>query len=110
MLSKFVEDRKKRHEEQEQRRIGDVYAECIKRGCELGFLKAFDTRVQLFPLRQTYSFFEMMERHPEDERQEELFHQWEIYLQVLLEKRQNHEKVSEWEKSLDEISAFQNKE
>lgn len=84
---------RERLERAEQKRIGDIYAECISRGCEESFLKAFDGRIWLYPVKQTYAFFDI---HASAEK----LHQWKIYLQVILEKRPNHEKASEWKEAL----------
>lgn len=92
MLSKFVDKLKKRHDEQEQRRIGDIYESCIEKGCKESFLKAFDGRIWMYPLEQTYTFIEIDDSNS--------LKQWKIYLQVIVEKRPNHEKVSEWRESL----------
>lgn len=93
MLSKFVNELKKRHKEQEQKRIGDIYAECIDRGCKESFLKAFDGRIWVYPVEQTYTFLDSNDNS-------EHLRQWKLYLQVVLEKRPDHEKADEWKEAL----------
>lgn len=91
----------KKIEEQEERRVGDIYAECEKRGCRRSFLKAFDTRTWLFPETQARAFMAGRKRASTD--QESLIRQmrqYRIFLEVLIEKRPNHEKRSEWERAL----------
>lgn len=98
MLSKFVDELKKRHKEQEQKRIGDIYAECIDKGCKESFLKAFDGRIWTYPVEQTYAFLDMKDSVDK-------LRQWEIYLRVILEKRPNHEKADEWKEALRLLEA-----
>lgn len=54
--------RKKKWEQQENDRVGDIYHECVKRGCTLEFVKAFDTRIWLYPALQTQAFLGMAAR------------------------------------------------
>ena len=101
-MSKFTDELKKRHNEQEQRRIGDIYSECVERGCDIRFLKAFDTRMWLFPIEQTKTFLDVQQKNGKystgiDDR----LKQWKIYLQVIIEKRPNHEKANEWKRALE---------
>lgn len=91
----------------EEKRVGDIRRECIKRGCEEHFLGAFDTRIWLYPLRQTKGFVEVIEGINFSKRDEYTvesaktqFKMWKIYLQVLLEKRPEHEMVDEWREAL----------
>lgn len=97
MLSKFVDELKKRHKEQEQRRVGDIYAECIDKGCKEGFLKALDGRIWVYPVEQTYTFLDIADS--------DSLRQWRIYLQVILEKRPDSEKADEWKESLKLLAA-----
>ena len=84
----------------EEKRVGDIYSECVKRGCTEGFLKTFDTRIWLYPLNQTISFLDVINKHGNNYNTEERLKQWEIYLKVILEKRPNHEKADEWREAL----------
>lgn len=106
-MSKFADTLKKRHDEQEQRRVGDIYDECTRRGCDIEFVKSFEARLWLYPLKQTHSFFEAIDRYPDDERRIELLRQWAVLLETARDKRPSHEKVNEWEKALSEISSYQ---
>jgi hypothetical protein len=99
-MSKFVEKLKKRNAAQEQRRIGDIYAECMRKGCNEDFLKAFDGRIWLFPVEQTTAFLESVKNGRDMGNTQKYLMQWKIYLEVILEKRPNHDKASEWEKAL----------
>ena len=100
MLSKFTDEIKKRNDEQEQRRIGDIYSECIRRGCKEDFLKAFDGRIWLYPVEQTVAFLDSRNDAKEAASVDNLLKQWKIYLQVIVDKRPNHQKANEWEKAL----------
>lgn len=100
MMSNFTEELKKRHAAQEQRRTGDIYAECVRKGCKEDFLKAFDGRIWLFPVEQTAAFLESVKNGRDTENAQKYLTQWKIYLEVILEKRPNHDKVSEWKKAL----------
>lgn len=99
-MSKFSEELKKKHLDQENRRIGDVYTECEKRGCKRSFLEAFNTRIELYPMKQTLTFLDLLKQ---DKEVDEKVRQWRIYLQVLIELRPNHEKHDEWEKALENL-------
>lgn len=92
----------------EEKRVGDIYRECIARGCKKEFLQSFDTRIWLFPVEQTRLF---LERRSNENAYNEEKHlkQWQTYLQVILEKRPNHEKATEWKESLEIIKKAQNK-
>lgn len=100
MMSNFTEELKKRHAAQERRRTGDIYAECIQKGCKEDFLKAFDGRISLFPVEQTTAFLESVKNGRDTENAQKNLLQWKIYLEVILEKRPNHNKASEWKKAL----------
>lgn len=78
-------------------RIGDVFQECEKRGCTIGFFQAFDYRLHTVPFWQTEGFIKS--RHS-DEWKKYKCRQLRVFLEVLVEKRPNHEKVDEWKKSL----------
>ena len=90
---------KERIKRDEEKRVGDIYSECIKRGCEKRFLESFDTRIWLFPITQTRLFIERRSKANAYNAEKHL-RQWEIYLEVLLEKRPDHEKAKEWRESL----------
>ena len=96
-MSKFSKELKAKHDKQEQKRIGDIYAECQKRGCTLHFLKCFDTRMMLYPMKQTECFISSKERGRCIPRKGELDNliQWQIYLAVYIELRPNDEKTDE---------------
>ncbi len=91
----------------EEKRVGDIRRECIKRGCEEHFLRAFDTRIWLYPLRQTKMFVDVIECINFNNINEYMiedaktkFKMWKIYLQVLIEKRPDNEMVNEWKEAL----------
>ena len=80
--------------------MGDIYRECINRGCKKEFLQSFDTRIWLFPVEQTRLFLERRSSANVYNAEKHL-KQWQTYLQVILEKRPNHEKAPEWKKALE---------
>lgn len=94
-------ERKKRWEKSEQERVGDIYAECVKRGCNQSFLETFDTRMWLFPVEQTKTFLSIPKDGKYSHGTENRLKQWKVFLEVILEKRPNHEKAKEWKKALD---------
>lgn len=103
-MSKYVEELKRRHAEQEEKRIGDIYEECEKRGCNRRFLQAFDTRVWLYPVKQAEAFLSLRNNTVTDQTQlAERLRQYRIFLEVLIEKRPNHEKQNEWKRALQVI-------
>ena len=91
---------KKRIKDDEEKRVGDIYSECVERGCDLRFLKAFDTRMWLFPIEQTKAFLDVQKDGKYSTGVDNRLKQWKIYLQVIIEKRPNHEKADEWKKAL----------
>ena len=93
-MSEFVKSLRARIADQEEQRMGDVYSECEKRGCSRYFAKSFCTRAELFPMKQTLSF---LENKPVNK---EHLKQWEIFVQVLIEKKPEHEKCEEWKRSI----------
>ncbi|MEY8313227.1 hypothetical protein AALA61_14890 [Oscillospiraceae bacterium 42-9] len=91
----------KKVREQEEQRVGDIYAECEKRGCERSFLQAFDTRAWLFPVEQAKAFLSSRNNPSSDQASfSDYIRQYRIFLEVLIEKRPNHEKQNEWKKAL----------
>ena len=86
-------ERKKQWDEAEHNRTGDIYAECVKRGCDKRFLEMFDTRIWFYPVEQTNAFLAV--RNDED-----CIRQWKVYLQVVIEKRPNHEMSNKWKIAL----------
>lgn len=86
-MNKFAEDLKKRNTEQTRWRTEAVYSECINRGCTEDFVKAFEGRVKSYPLQQTTAFLD---------KKSTLLGQWEIYVEVMLEKYPEHAKADEW--------------
>ena len=87
--------------QQEEARIGDIYAECEKRGCSRDFAKAFDTRAFLFPEKQAKSFMSLQNNPSADQKRiSNNIRQYHIFLEVLIEKRPKHEKHNEWERAL----------
>lgn len=94
---KFTEELRMRHADQENKRIGDVYAECERRGCTRSFITAFNTRIELFPMRQTLAFLERKDSFSKELKQ------WKIYLQVLVDLRPDHEKYDEWKQAIKEM-------
>ena len=89
-LKEWLEKSRLREEE----RMGAVYAECEKRGCDCDFARSFDARAEFYPMKQTLSFFEIP---ISEERRAKCLKLWEIFLQVLIEKKPQHEKRAEWE-------------
>lgn len=90
--------------EQGKKRVGDIYEECEKRGCNRHFLQAFDTRIWLFPIEQAKTFLSFRDDSFTDQaRLEEYLRQYSTFLEVLIEKRPDHEKRKEWESALREI-------
>ncbi len=85
----------KKAQDKEEKRIGEVYDECVKRGCERQFLVQFNTRIEVHPIEQTKAFFKMREI-PLDK-----IKQWKIYLQVLIEKRPDSPMVKDWKMALE---------
>ncbi len=85
----------KKAQDKEKERIGDVYDECEKRGCERRFLVQFNTRIEMYPVEQTKAFFKM------SEIQLDKIKQWKIYLQVLIEKRFDSPMVKNWKTALE---------
>lgn len=74
--------------------MGAVYSECEKRGCSRDFVKSFDTRAELFPMKQTLAFLENKETNNKHLKQ------WDIFLQVLIEMKPEHQKYEEWKRSV----------
>ena len=92
--------------ENEKKRIGDIYDECQKRGCDSSFCEAFDTRMSLFPLRQTEIFIEFAK---EPESHFDIINnvkKWKIYLEVYIQLRPNDEKTDERKKALELIDGY----
>lgn len=79
---------------QEENRIGNVYNECEKRGCPSRFAKAFNTRAELFPEKQTRTFLE------QNNFSSEYLKWWKVYIEVLIENLPNHEKINEWKQCI----------
>ena len=100
MMSKIREWQEKARKAEEER-IGDIYNECVKHGCDIRFLKAFDTRMWLFPIEQTKTFLDVQKNGKYSTGVDNRLKQWKIYLQVIIEKRPNHEKADEWKKALE---------
>ncbi|MBR2132919.1 MAG: hypothetical protein IJ955_10385 [Oscillospiraceae bacterium] len=108
MLTEFQHtwaERYKILEEKERARIGDVYDECERRGCDRQFLKASSGRMELSPLKQTLTLIALYERETQkngciDKYSLDYICQWKIYLEVLVERRPMHEMWSEWDQSL----------
>lgn len=97
-----LRDWRKRIKEQEKQRIEDVYEACEKRGCDRHFLSTFDTRAWLFPEAQAKAFLSLRNsRGIEQERLADQLRQYRIFLEVLIEKRPNHEKNKEWVQALE---------
>lgn len=92
---------KKRIRDSEEKRVGDIYSECVKRGCDIRFLKQFDTRIWMYPIQQTKSFQSVLNGGKYSTGVDRHLKDWKIYLQVLLEKRPKHEKANEWKKALE---------
>lgn len=80
--------------------MGTVYAECEKRGCNRDFARSFDTRAEFYPMKQTLSFFEM---HLQEKQLAKALKLWEIFLQVLIEQKPQHEKYAEWQSCIELI-------
>lgn len=100
-MSKYTEELSRRLAAQEERRIGDIYAECEKRGCDRNFLKGFDGRAWLSPVGQAKTFLYLRDNAISNpERLAVHMRQFRIFLEVLVEKRPNHEMRKEWESAL----------
>lgn len=86
----------------EEKRTGDIYRECQKRGCALHFLRSFDTRMCLYPEKQTMCFIDSKQRGHSISRKGELdnLDQWKIYLEVYIELRPEDEKTDERKRAL----------
>ena len=69
--------------------MGDIYEECEKNGCDKSFCESFETRMRLFPLRQTQLF--LNSRFKKDQK----INQWKIYLLAFIKLRPNDEKTDE---------------
>lgn len=98
-MSKIREWQEKARKAEEER-IGDIYNECVKRGCDIRFLKNFDSRIWLYPIEQTTVFLDRRKNAKEVVAVDNHLKQWKFYLQVIIEKRPNHEKADEWKKAL----------
>lgn len=90
----------KKIKEKEEQRIGDIYKECVKRGCDLGYLKAVDTRVWLYPVKQTRALLALRNNRFAYNVSDHI-RQWTILLQVLIALRPEHEKANEWKEALE---------
>ncbi len=87
--------------EEKENRVGDIYAECEKKGCNRHFLSSFDTRIWLYPIEQAEGFLTLKRSSRMDQKSVSgQIQQFKIYLEVLIEKRPNHEKRREWERAL----------
>lgn len=103
-MSKYTEELIRRHAAQEERRIGDIYAECEKRGCDRDFLEAFDGRAWISPVGQAKTFFSLRGNpFATPEELADCMRQFRIFLEVLIEKRPDHEMRKEWEEALQII-------
>lgn len=105
MMRKIAEW-KKEAKAAENKRIGDIYAECQRLGVQMRFLQAFDTRAWLFPVEQTRAFIDAKARHTRAFDADSALEQWGTYLRVLIKKRPEHEKVAEWEKALAMLKQY----
>lgn len=92
----------------ENKRIGDIYAECQKRGCALHFLESFDTRMTLYPMKQAEAFIDSRKKGRCISRQGEIDQlvQWKIYLEVYIELRPNDEKIDERKQALELVNEY----
>lgn len=95
MLSNYTNELKRRHKEQEQKRIGEIYILCIDRGCKESFLKAFESRAELYPMKQTLAFMEKKAAN------DEYLKQWSIFIQTLAEKKPESVMLREWKQCLE---------
>lgn len=91
--------------EQRKKELHDFYCydECIKQGCTESFLDAFRKRMFISPVAQTKSFIDLLSNPTEclnPDGTKKHLEQWKIFLNVLVEKHSDHEKHSEWVKSL----------
>lgn len=80
--------------EQEENRMGKVYAECERRGCARAFAESFIARAELYPMKQTLAFLESNATH------EDHIKQWNILILVLIEQKPTSGKHDEWERCL----------
>lgn len=93
--------RREKWSRQEEQRVGDIYDECIKHGCDLRFLQTFDTRMSLYPLEQTHAFLDAKERTLSKPDTEKRLEQWKIFLRVMIEKRPDDAKTADRKESLE---------
>lgn len=86
----------------EEKKYGDIYRECQKRGCDKNFCESFDTRISLFPLKQTEIFIEF-NKEPDKHYwvNDEKIKKWKIYLEVYIELRPDDEKTGERKRALE---------
>lgn len=98
MLNKYAEAMKNRLIDQENDKYRDIYTECEKRGCPITFARAFNTRAEMFPMKQTLSFIEL--------KDDDNLVLWRTYLEVLQELRYTHPKIEEWGESLMIINGY----
>ncbi len=94
----------------EYERFGDVYTECVNKGCDLDFIKSFSNRIWLNPVLQTKCFIDHKARGKLDyskERKVNKFEQWKIYLSTLIRLRPNEDKINEWKESLAIINYYE---
>ena len=99
MMSEFFEKLKKRHADSENKQYGDIISECEKLGCGRDFVMAFQTRMNMFPMRQTEAFMH-------DCTGNRLLQYWTIYLEGMIRLRPEHTKHSEWVQCLSKIRSM----
>lgn len=94
----------------EREKFGDIYTECVNKGCDLNFIKSFSNRIWFNPVLQTKCFIDHKARGKLDyfkERKVNKFEQWKIYLSTLIKLRPNDDKINEWKESLAVINYYE---
>lgn len=107
-MSEFAEKLKKRHEEQELKRFGDIIEECVSRGCDTEILYALDTRVWMYPVKQAEVILSATDnKYTDKDRLHKTVQQYKVLLEVLIEKRPDNGMVQEWKEALKLLSEMQ---
>ncbi len=96
------EDFKKKSAQKDRERIGDVYDECVSRGCDINILRSLETRVWLYPVKQVMALLSIRNNKYTDEKSlNERLRQYKIFLEVLIEKKPDSNMIKEWQNALN---------
>lgn len=98
-MSEFTKKLKKSHADSENKQYEDIISECKRLGCGRDFVMAFQTRMNMFPMRQTEAFLH-------DCTDKRLLKYWITYLEVMIRLRPEHIKHSEWVQCLAKIRSI----